>query len=296
MPPETSIQPFEILFDHAEPRPFDDPAFAPYGNLGFPPAPANRPWIYSNFVQSLDGVTSLLGQSASGQYISQSREDRWLMDLLRANADGLIMGMATLTEEKRLRGPESRGIVFQVVEPAMQNLRTRLGKGRERNIFVTRAENLDLSQFKVFDGDLVDAAIVTSPAGGERLRSQGSHPHVAIVTAGEGERVDLAAAIAKLRQEWGIERLLCEGGPSLYGSFARADLIDEKFLTVSPIEIGQLVPPEQPRLPSEEKTVSLLRPTVFGGPGLTKDSMSHWEWMSCRKAGNHQFNRYRRRR
>ncbi len=296
MPPETPIQPFEVLFDHAEPSPFEDPAFAPYGNFGFPPPPEGRPWIYTNFVQSLDGITSLLGEYASGQYISQSREDRWLMDMLRAHADGLIMGMATLTEEKRLRGPESRGIVFQVLDPAMQNLRARLGKSRERNIFVTRAEDLDLSQFKVFDGVLVDAAIVTSPAGGERLRSQGQHPHVAIITAGEGERLDLPAAIVKLRQELGIERLLCEGGPTLYGTLARADLIDEKFLTVSPIEVGQVVPPEQPRLPAEEKIVSLLRPTVFGGSGLTKDNMSQWEWLSCRKAADHQFNRYRRKR
>jgi 5-amino-6-(5-phosphoribosylamino)uracil reductase len=296
MPSETPIQPFEVLFDHAESSPFDDPAFAPYGNFGFPPAPEGRPWIYTNFVQSLDGITSLLGEYASGQYISQSREDRWLMDLLRANADGVIMGMATLSEEKRLRGPESRGIVFQVVEPAMQGLRTRLGKGRERNIFVTRAEDLDLSQFKVFDGDLVDAAIVTSPAGGERLTAQGKHPQVAIITAGAGERLDLPAAIAKLRDELGIEHLLCEGGPTLYGTLAKADLIDEKFLTISPIEVGQAVPPEQVRLPAEAKTATLLRPTVFGGPGLTKDSMTQWEWLSCRKAGNHQFNRYRRKR
>jgi len=296
MSPETPIQPFDILFDDAELSPFEDAAFAPYGNFSFPPPPPDRPWIYSNFVQSLDGITSLLGECASGQYISQSREDRWLMDLLRAHAGGLIMGMATLTEEKRLRGPESRGIVFQVVEPALQNLRARLGMGRERNIFVTRAENLDLSQFKVFDGDLVDAAIVTSPAGGERLRAQGRHPHVAIVTAGAGERLDLPAAIGKLRQELGIRYLLCEGGPSLYGSLARADLIDEKFLTVSPIEVGQIVPPEQKRLPAEEENAILMRPTIFGGPGLTKETISRWQWLSCRKAGDHQFNRYRRRR
>ena len=296
MPPETPIPPFEVLFDYAEPSPFDDPAFAPYGNFGFPSPPEGRPWVYSNFVQSLDGITSLLGEYASGQYISQSREDRWLMDLLRANADGLIMGMATLQEEKRLRGPESRGIVFQVLESAMQNLRVRLGKARERNIFVTRAEKLDLSQFKVFDGDLVDAAIVTSPAGGERLRAQVRHPHVAIITAGDGERLDLPAAISKLRQELGIRYLLCEGGPSLYGSLARADLIDEKFLTVSPIEVGQLVPAEQKRLLSEEKQAVLMRPTIFGGPGLTRDRRSHWQWISCRKSGDHQFSRYRRRR
>jgi len=294
MQPEPPIRPFEVLFDHSEPSPFEDPAFAPYGNLGFPPSPAGRPWIYTNFVQSLDGITSLLGEYASGQYISQSREDRWLMDLLRAHAESLIMGTATLVEEQRLRGPESRGIVFQVIDPEMKALRARLGKPRERNIFVTRAENFDLSRYRVFDGDVVDAAIVTSPAGAERIRAQAEQKKVAVIAAGNGENLDLPAAIAKLREELGIEHLLCEGGPTLYGSLARADLIDEKFLTISPIEVGQLVPPEQKRLPSEGKTPFLLRPTIFGGPGLTKDTMSRWRWMSCRKCGDHQFDRYRR--
>jgi riboflavin biosynthesis pyrimidine reductase len=296
MKDDAPFLPFEVLFDDGESAPFEDQVFQRYGKLGFPPAPPNRPWVYSNFVQSLDGIVSLLGEYASGQYISQSREDRWLMDLLRAHADGIIMGMATLTEERRLRGPQSRGIVFQVVEPGMQALRARLVKKRERNIFVTRGTDLDLSQYKVFDGNVVDAVIVTSPGGGDRLRAQGKHPHVDIVTAGEGENLDLPTAIANLRQELGIEYLLCEGGPSLYGSLARADLIDDKFLTMSPIEAGQLVPPEQPRLPSEEKIKVLMRPTIFGGVGFTRDSMSRWQWLSCRKAGDHQFNRYRRRR
>ena len=295
MPNET-IQPFEVLFDHAEPSPFADPAFAPYGNFGFPPPPDDRPWIYTNFVQSLDGITSLLGKYASGQYISESREDRWLMDLLRAHADALIMGMTTLLEEQRLRGPESRGIVFQVMDPVMQALRTRLGKARERNIFVTRAIDIDLACLKVFDGDLVDAAIVTSPGGAERLRAKGTHPHVPVVAAGKDETIDLAEAVRKLRKELGVRYLLCEGGPTLYGTFARADLIDEKFLTVSPIEVGQQVPVEQERLPTEGKEPILMRPTVFGGRGFTRDHMSHWTWMSSRKAGSHGFNRYRRER
>ena len=290
------ISPFEVFFDHAEPSPFDDEAYLPYGNFGFPPPPSGRPWIYSNFVQSLDGITTLLGKNASGADISQSSEDRWLMDLLRAHADGLLMGMNTLLEEQRLRGPESRGIVFQVTDPAMQALRRRLGKGRERNIFVTRALDLDLSRLKVFDGDLVDAAIVTSPAGADRLRARGAHSDVAIVAAGEGESLDLPAAIQKLRTELGVEYLLCEGGPTLYGNLARADLVDEKFLTISPFEVGQLVPPEQERLPKEAGITPLLRPTVFGGPGFTKEHMTRWTWMSCRKAGDHEFNRYRRKR
>ena len=290
------IRPFEVLFDHAEPSPIDDEAYAPYGNFGFPAPPAGRPWVYSNFVQSLDGITTLLGKHGSGGEISQSREDRWLMDLLRAHADGLLMGMNTMLEEQRSRGPESRGIVFQVADPKLRELRKRLGKGRERNIFVTHATGLDLSRYKVFDGDVVDAAVLTSPAGAARLRSQSGHPQVAILAAGEGEAFDLPQAIRKLHDELGVNYLLCEGGPTLYGNLARADLVDEKFMTVAPIEVGQVVPPEQERLPSEQNKSLLLRPTFFGGPGFTREKVTRWTWLSSRKVGDHQFNRYRRKR
>jgi hypothetical protein len=57
-----------------------------------------------------------------------------------------------------------------------------------------------------------------------------------------------------------------------------------------------VVPPEQERLASEQGTPLLLRPTVFGGPGFTREHATHWSWLSCRKAGDHQFNRYRRKR
>ena len=209
-----------------------------------------------------------------GERSRSQPEDRWLMDLLRAHADGILMGMNTLLTEQRMRGPQSRGIVFRVADPKLRELRNRLGKGRERNIFVTRAVDLDLSRHKVFDGDVVDAVILTSPCGAERLRAQDPHSHVAIISAGDGESFDLPRAIGKLREEQGVQYLLCEGGPTLYGSLARADLVDEKFTTVSPIEVGQVVPPEQERLASEDATPLLLRPTVFGGPGYTRENVT----------------------
>jgi riboflavin biosynthesis pyrimidine reductase len=290
----TSTPQFEVLFDHAEPSPVADESLAGYGNLGFPAAPADRPWIYTNFVQSLDGMVSLLGKYASGGEIAQSSADRWVMDLLRAYADGVLMGMNTLREEMRLRGPESRGIVFQVVEPEFLRLREKLGKGRQRNIFVTRGLDLQLSQSKVFDGDAVDAVVLTSPEGASRLCAHKTHPQVTVIAAGEGDQLDLPAAIRKLRTRVGIEHLLCEGGPTLYGTLARADLVDEKFVTIAPVEVGQIVPPEQERLPKEQGVDPLIRPNVFGGPGFTRESMTRWTWLSCRKQGDHQFNRYRR--
>ena len=283
---------FQILFDHGERSELLDPVYSRYGKLGFPQTPPERPWIYANFVQTLDGITSLLGKNASGGDIAQSEEDRWLMDLLRAHADAVLIGSGTLILETRLQRPRPRGPVFRIVEPVLQQLRVKLHKGREKNIIVSGKGNLNLSDFAVFDGDKLDAAILTSEEGERRLRPQvADRPNVSLIVAGSGPLVDLQVAMKKLREEHGIRRLLCEGGPQLYSSMLHNALIDEKFLTVAPVEVGQERPPEQEQVSWEE---SRLRPTVIQGRGFTKESAPRWEWISCRKVGSYQFNRYRR--
>src|ERR1700747_2540593 len=96
---------FQILFDDAEAEAelsaIVDPVLEPYGNLSFPAAQAKRPWIYANFVQSIDGIASFKGKHASGGDIAQSIEDKWLMNLLRGHSDAILLGMNTLVEEKR---------------------------------------------------------------------------------------------------------------------------------------------------------------------------------------------------
>lgn len=287
-----AMRDFQILFDHGERSDLLDPVYAPYGKLGFPHPPQDRPWVYANFVQTLDGIVSLLGEHASGGDIAQSEEDRWLMDLLRAHADAILLGRGTLLLEQQLERPRPRGPVFRIVEPTLQQLRAKLRRGPETNIFVTGSGDIRLADFAVFDGDRVDTAIITGTEGARRLEAQReSHPHVKIIVAGGATNVDLREALRKLREELGIRYLLCEGGPKLYGAMLRDGLIDEKFLTVSPFEAGQEVPVNQKAAPWEEPS---LRPTVLAGPGFTKEMMIHWHWVSCRKSGDHQFSRYRR--
>jgi riboflavin biosynthesis pyrimidine reductase len=290
---------FEILFDEAEIAQFEHAAFDRYGNLGFPAAPHDMPWIYANFVQSLDGVASFKGIHATGSAISRSAEDRWLMDLLRAHADAVLLGINTLSEETALEretgsGPE-RGPVYAVEDELCVDLRRTLGRRREMNIFVTGAAALNLGDYAVFDGDRVDAVIVTTNLGAKRLAEQRSHPHVRIIVAGENQIVDLPRAMRILRKQLNIEHLLCEGGPTLYGYMTRAELIHEKFLTIAPLEVGVMIPPEQKPSRAEEKSPPKFRPTTFNAPGFTYETAPAWHWMSCRKIGDHQFNRYRRR-
>jgi riboflavin biosynthesis pyrimidine reductase len=289
------MNPFQVLFDDGEPSPVDDRAYAPYGHLGFPPPPSGRPWVFSNFVQTLDGIVSLKGRHSSGGEISQSQEDRWLMDLLRAHADGILTGLGTLVEETR-NGPRERGPVFRIMEPELCELRQKLGRQREKNIFVTGSAMLDLDAFRVFDCEHVDAILVTTRAGAARVASTAERKNIRVLVAGEDRTIDLRMAVTLLHRELGIQYLLCEGGPTLYGGMTRAGLIDEKFVTISPVEVGQQVPPEQLETQAEVPAHASMRPTTFGGIGFTGEEAPWWRWLSCRRAGDHQFSRYRRKR
>ena len=283
---------FQVLFEHGEHAELLDQAYAPYGRLGFPAPPDDRPWIYANFVQTLDGLVSLLGPHASGADIAQSPEDRWLMDLLRAHADAVVLGIRTLIQETVLGRPRPRGPVFRIMEPALQQLRQKLQRGPERNIFVTASTKLELDDYAVFDGDKVEPIILTTEEGAAALRPQlETHPRVRVMAAGKGTVVDLPLAMQRLREEFGIRRLLCEGGPTLYANLLWQGLIDEKFLTVSPVEAGQAVPEEY-----RTKGGTNLRPTIMPGPGFTREFLPSWQWVSCRKIEDYQFNRYRLRR
>jgi len=285
-----AMRDFQILFEHGEHSALLDPVYSPYGRLGFPAPPPTRPWIFANFVQTVDGIASLLGPDPSGGDIAQSAEDRWLMDLLRAHADAVLLGMGTLKTEQQAARPRPRGPVFRIVDSTLQQLRAKLHRGPERNIFVSGSGDFNLDDYAAFDGEKVEPYILTTSSGAERLASQlNSHPQVKVISAGDGPRVDLPLAMRILREKFGFQYLLCEGGPQLYGAMLRNQLIDEKFLTVAPFEAGSQLPMAQ-RHPGG----TTQRPTVFVGEGLSKDAMIRWQWLSCRKVENHQFNRYRR--
>jgi riboflavin biosynthesis pyrimidine reductase len=198
--------------------------------------------------------------------------------------------MGTLKTEQQAARPRPRGPVFRIVDSTLLQLRAKLHRGPERNIFVSGSGDFNLDDYAAFDGEKVEPYILTTLSGAERLASQlNSHPQVKVISAGDGPRVDLPLAMRILREKFGFQYLLCEGGPQLYGAMLRNQLIDEKFLTVAPFEAGSQLPMAQ-RHPGG----TTQRPTVFVGEGLSKDAMIRWQWLSCRKVENHQFNRYRR--
>jgi 5-amino-6-(5-phosphoribosylamino)uracil reductase len=50
----------------------------------------------------------------------------------------------------------------------------------------------------------------------------------------EPTELTLTAVLRRLRADHGVRSLLCEGGPTLFGSLIHEGLVDELFLTVAP--------------------------------------------------------------
>ncbi len=68
------------------------------GDLHFPEASASRPYVIGNFVATLDGVVSyqILGKSGGGEISGHDDGDRFIMGLLRASADAVLIASGTL--------------------------------------------------------------------------------------------------------------------------------------------------------------------------------------------------------
>ncbi len=301
--PPADLSRFEVLFDHSEPNLHLPEALRTFvGNVGFPAGLAERPWIFSNFVQSLDGIVTFGGWRPGGEWIGRSRHDRWMMDLLRTHADGIVAGAESLILEAR-HGKISGGPVYRIVdESLLEYRRSVLGRGKLKVVIVTGRGRIRVEDFRLFRSEHVEALIATTPDGRRRLGKTGD---VRVLVSGEGDRIDCRELARQLRRELGVEYLLCEGGPGLYGEMVRAECIDEKFLTIAPQEIGLgpasgLVPghaPEDaesgPGAPAAALAPALARLTSLSGPGFSVETAPWYHWTSCRKAGDHEFNRYR---
>src|SRR5512140_2562443 len=113
----------DVLFELAGLPMFELPAWlrARYGgNVGF-----RRPCLFANFVASADGVVALGHRGESGRIVSGgSEQDRFVMGLLRACADAILVGAGTFRSTRGyLWHPDT--VCPEAAEP-LRELRVRL--------------------------------------------------------------------------------------------------------------------------------------------------------------------------
>jgi riboflavin biosynthesis pyrimidine reductase len=264
---------FELLFERADlpAFPLPDEIVELYGGvLGL-----RRPSLFANFVASVDGAVALEGAGESGHVISgNSDADHFVMGLLRACADAVVIGASTLRASPKHLWTADR--IFPKAAARFADLRRSLGLGEEpRLVVVTASGVLDPSS-----PALRGAIIATTPGGKKRLA--GALPPTASILVFETGEVDrsghsgmsLTPVVEHLHAEK-MELILTEGGPTLVGRLIAEDLLDELFLTVSPRLFG--------RYPGDARK-ALVEGVDLSGKAL--------ELSSVRRHGSHLFLRY----
>ncbi len=195
-----------------------------YLGIDFPAAPPGRPFVYINMVASVDGKITVEGSERG----LGSEADKRLFHELRAHADAVLDGANTA----RISGSSP------VVHDAdLKQWRLDHGKRPQAlGVLITASADLPLDR-PFFTSDEFDAVVfVAETAPPERVTAlRATRRPVHIVPAG---RQAVAEMVRILHADYGVRRLLCEGGATLNAEFIRLGLADELFLTIAPKIVG----------------------------------------------------------
>ena len=210
------------------------------------------------------------GTAPSGGLISGRNEsDRFVMGLLRAFADAVLVGAGTVRAEgkRALWTPE---FIFPVATEAFVALRQSLNRQKAPQlVIVTARGELDPSCHALQLGALV----LTTTAAAPRLRK--ALPQASEVRAiSERENIGVDEIFDTLGAE-GHWTILTEGGPHLFGQLVARNRVDELFLTVSPWLVGH-----------QDRSFGIIRGVDFGR------TFKEGRLLSARRGESYLFLRY----
>jgi len=224
------IDPFTVLAEDEDLPQWVVPAQVEtlYGGIGL-----EEPCVVANFIESLDGVVAVPRLPRSHAVIGdESEADRFILALIRACADAVVVGSGTLLASPK--GTWRIDRAYPPVAEALAELRAQRGRSAQPLVvIVTTGASLDPAHPVLESGALV---LTTEGAAGKLRAAVPAAAEVAAVN--DGERVDLTLALNLLRNR-GCAVVLTEAGPSMFGSLVASRLVDELFLTVSPVLAGR---------------------------------------------------------
>jgi riboflavin biosynthesis pyrimidine reductase len=176
-----------------------------------------RPYTIANFVATADGRATFDGRSGA----LSDPADRALFHALRGRTDAILAGTVTIATERYGR---------PISDPARRAQRVAAKRTAEPLVVVVSRRGDFPFEVPLFAEPEVHA-ILFAPA-------RPSPPEIAAEVSYEplqgGTRPALAEAMAVLHGTYGVDLLLCEGGPTLFGALVGDGLLDELFLTISP--------------------------------------------------------------
>ena len=220
----------------------------------------DRPYLVLNMASTLDGRATVDGRSGP----IGDRADRELFHALRGGVDAVMAGAGTARVERYGR---------IIAKEPVRRARVERGLSAEPLACIVSgrlALPLDMPLFGEPDARVV---IVTSSAAS----LPDTAAQVEYIRALHDGALDLPTAMRELRTRFGVQTLLCEGGPHLNTQLLLAGVVDELFLSLAPKLAG-----------GEDGTGEALR--ILAGAAFA--APVELELLSVLESDSHLFLRY----
>jgi riboflavin-specific deaminase-like protein len=178
------------------------------------PAPDGRPFVCLNMISTADGRATIKGRA--GHIANQA--DYQLFHATRARMDAIMVGAETIRVE-------SYGRAINSAEA--RERREREGLPADiATVVVSRRVSLpaDVGLLKAAE----NTVIVLTPS------EDGELPAAARATVHYLREPDIAEGLRRLRSEYEVRSIVCEGGPNLNATLLPAGLVDELHLVYAP--------------------------------------------------------------
>jgi riboflavin biosynthesis pyrimidine reductase len=185
---------------------------APFGRRAAPDLPA----IAINMVTSVDGATTLDGRV--GRLTGPA--DQALLRRLREEADAVLVGAATVRAERysRLLRDEARE-------------RRAAERGAAEPLLVVASRSADLGPGSPALATAPGPLIFMTSAEAELPDAE----REVLALRAPSSTVALRPLLVRLREEHGVERVICEGGGVLNGTLLAEGVVGELFVAISPL-------------------------------------------------------------
>ena len=183
----------------------------------------DRPFVVATFAMTADGKVTTKN---FGPVDFTSREDKLHLFRQRALADAVLLGHTSLERDNVRLG----------VPTELQDLRIKHGRSRSPlRVIISNKGRID-HRLKIFQSDVSPIIIFSTkrmPSRNQEVLRKKATLHLT-----DTKKLDLAAMLKTLRNQYNVRTLACEGGPTLFRSLLEQGLIDQLNLTIAPYMFG----------------------------------------------------------
>ena len=186
--------------------------------------PKQIPWVVANFAITWDGRISTRNRTPSD---FSSAEDKRRLLQIRAEGDAVMASAATVAADTMTMGLPDAGMRARRVAGGLAEFPLR--------VLVTQSGGIrtDLRLFSEGSAPVVVFSTQRMPDPvREALRGR------VVLELAEGETLDLGWVLGRLWSEFGVRKLVFEGGGTLLKSLLRGGYVQEMCLTLCPTVFG----------------------------------------------------------